>query len=130
MLISSCATTNTSYSIEKEYTSTEDIYSLSIGMSVQEAINALGVDPFDITYNLTNETKVLIWNYKQPYHEVSRDKNDNASLTSGEEKFKGDKKLYVQFRNNKLIRFYSEAGLNESEGFFNSQHMLESINER
>ena len=131
VLISSCGSTNTtSYAIEKEYTSTEDIYSLSIGMSVQEAINALGVDPFDITYNLTNETKVLIWNYKQPYHEVKKDKHDNASLTSGDETFQGDKKLYVQFRNNKLIRFYSEAGLNESEGFFNSQHILESKNER
>ena len=131
LLFTSCGSIgiSTSYSKEKEYTTTEDIYSLAIGMSINQAIAKLGVDPFDITYNLTDETKVLIWNYKQPYHEVKKDKHDTASLTSGVDKFQGDKKLYVQFKNNKLIRFYSEAGLEGSEHLFNSQHLLESINE-
>jgi len=131
LLLTSCGSTgvSNSYSMEKEYTTTEDIYSLAIGMSMNQVITKLGVDPFDITYNLTDEARVLIWNYKQPYHEVKNDKNDASSLTSGVDKFKGDKKLYVHFKNDKLIRFYSEAGLNQSESLFKSQHFIESINE-
>jgi len=131
LILSSCGSTgvSNSYSMEKEYTTTEDIYSLAIGMSMNQVINKLGVDPFDITYNLTDETRVLIWNYKQPYHEVKNDKHDASSLTSGADKFQGDKKLYVHFKNDKLIRFYSEAGLDQSESLFKTQHFLESINE-
>ena len=122
LLLTSCGSiaTSTSYSTEKEYTTTEDIYSLTIGMSINEVINKLGVDPFDITYNLTDETKVLIWNYKQPYHEVKKDKHDTASLTSGVDKFQGDSKLYAQFRNNKLIRFFSKTILSSTKAAISS----------
>ena len=98
-------------------------------MSVSDVISKLGVDPYDITYNLTNNTKTLVWNYKSPHREIKKKKNDKSSLTSGSERFVKDfKELYVSFSNDKLIRFYTSEGQERSEELFIIQHTLENNN--
>ena len=61
LLITSCSTSSSTSTVPvQEFTTTEDIYSLNKGMSVSDVISKLGVDPYDITYNLTNNTKTLV----------------------------------------------------------------------
>jgi len=130
LLITSCSTSYETSSVPvQEFTTTEDIYSLNKGMSVSDVISKLGVDPYDITYNLTNNTKTLVWNYKSPHREIKDKKNDKSSLTSGSERYIKDfKELYVSFSNDKLIRFYTSEGQERSEELFIIQHTLENNN--
>lgn len=130
LLITSCSTSYETSSVPvQEFTTTEDIYSLNKGMSVSDVISKLGVDPYDITYNLTNNTKTLVWNYKSPHREIKNKKNDKSSLTSGSERYIKDfKELYVSFSNDKLIRFYTSEGQERSEELFIIQHTLENNN--
>ena len=130
LLITSCSTSSSTSTVPvQEFTTTEDIYSLNKGMSVSDVISKLGVDPYDITYNLTNNTKTLVWNYKSPHREIKKKKNDKSSLTSGSERFVNDFiELYVSFSNDKLIRFYTSEGQERSEELFIIQHTLENNN--
>jgi PBP1b-binding outer membrane lipoprotein LpoB len=130
LLITSCSTSYEASTVPvQEFTTTEDIYSLNKGMSVSDVISKLGVDPYDITYNLTNNTKTLVWNYKSPHREIKKKKNDKSSLTSGSERYVKDfKELYVSFSNDRLIRFYTSEGQERSEELFIIQHTLEYNN--
>ena len=82
LILSSCGSSD-SLVVKPEYTTTSSIYSLSVGMSEAKVIRELGVDPYDITYNLSENTKVLVWNYKRPYHEIVRNLKGNKCLSLG-----------------------------------------------
>jgi len=97
-------------------------------MSESQVIKKLGLSPYDITYNLSKNTKVLVWKYKRPYHEINRkSKGSKSSLSSGTEKFKDDLKLFAYFTNGELVRFYTDSGKSNSQTLFNNQHNLETI---
>lgn len=124
--LSSCS--SESLVVKPEYTTTESIYALNVGMSESQVIKKLGISPYDIKYNLSDNTKVLIWKYKRPYHEINRkSKGNKSSLSSGSERFKGDLELFATFSNGELIRYYTSSGEKESKGHFNKQHDLETI---
>jgi len=126
LILSSCGSSD-SLVVKPEYTTTSSIYSLSIGMSEAKVIRELGVDPYDITYNLSENTKVLVWNYKRPYHEIVRNlKGNKSTLASGSERFQDELKLYAHFKNGNLVRFYTDSGISKSQKLFNSKHNLES----
>ena len=73
-------------------------------MTEARVIRELGVDPYDITYNMLENTKILVWNYKRPYHEISRKlKGSKSALTSGSERYQDDLKLYAHFKDGTLI---------------------------
>jgi hypothetical protein len=114
--------------VKPEYTTTNSIYSLSVGMSESEVIRKLGLSPYDITYNLSKNTKVLVWKYKRPYHEINKgSKGSKSSLYSGSERFKDDLKLFAHFTKGELVHFYTDSGVSDSQKLFNYQHNLESI---
>ena len=86
------------------------------------------MSPYDITYNLSENTKVLVWNYKRPYHEINRkSKGDKSTLSSGSKRYQDDHKLYAHFTNGVLVRFYTDSGMDNSKKLFNSKHNLEII---
>tara|TARA_B110000196_G_C20769508_1_gene485934 strand:+ start:14 stop:433 length:420 start_codon:yes stop_codon:yes gene_type:complete len=127
IILASCGSTE-SLVVKPEYTTTNSIYSLNVGMSESEVIKKLGLSPYDITYNLSKDTKVLVWKYKRPYHQIKRPlKGAKSSLSSGSERFLDDLKLFVHFTNGKLVRFYTDSGISDSQKLFNAQHNLETI---
>ena len=114
--------------VKPEYTTTNAIYSLNIGMTESQVIQKLEISPYDITYNLSKNTKVLVWQYKRPYHEILRtSKGNKTALSSGSARFKDDLKLYAHFTNGKLMRFYTDSGFSDSQKLFNNQYNLETI---
>lgn len=93
LVFSSCGSSE-SLVVKPEFTTTSSIYSLNVGMSESRVIDELGISPYDITYNLSKNTKVLVWNYKRPYHEINRkSKGNKSSLTSGSKRYQDDLKL-------------------------------------
>ena len=128
-VFSSCGSSD-SLVVKPEFTTTGSIYSLNVGMSESNVINELGMSPYDITYNLSENTKVLVWNYKRPYHEINRkSKGDKSTLSSGSKRYQDDHKLYAHFTNGVLVRFYTDSGMDNSKKLFNSKHNLETITE-
>jgi hypothetical protein len=116
--------------VKPEYTTTDAIYSLNIGMTESQVIKKLGLSPYDITYNLSKDTKVLIWKYKRPYHNILRkSKGDKSALSSGSARYKDDLNCFVHFTNGRLVRFYTDSGRDNSQRLFNHQHNLEAITE-
>ena len=129
ILISSCGPSE-SLVVKPEYTTTDAIYSLNIGMTESQVIKKLGLSPYDITYNLSKDTKVLIWKYRRPYHNIlKKSKGDKSVLSSGSERYKDDLKCFAHFTNGKLVRFYTDSGKDNSQWLFNHQHKLEAITE-
>jgi len=127
IVLASCGSAE-SLVVTPEYTITNSIYSLNVGMSESQVIKRLGLSPYDITYNLSKNTKVLVWKYKRPYHEINRtSKGSKSSLSSGSERFKDDLKLFAHFTNGELVRFYTDSGVSSSQKLFNAQHNLETI---
>jgi hypothetical protein len=125
-MLTSCFSSE-SLVVKPEYTTTNSIYSLNVGMSESQVIKKLGLSPYDITYNLSKDTKVLVWKYKRPYHEINRAaKGNKSSLSSGSEKFKDDLKLFAHFTKGELVRFYTDSGVSDSQKLFNYQYNLES----
>jgi hypothetical protein len=89
-VFSSCGSSD-SLVVKPEFTTTGSIYSLNVGMSESNVISELGMSPYDITYNLSENTKVLVWNYKRPYHEINRkSKGDKSTLSSGSKRYQDD----------------------------------------
>lgn len=126
IVFSSCGSSE-SLVVKPEYTTTSSIYSLNVGMTEARVIRELGVDPYDITYNMSENTKILVWNYKRPYHEISRKlKGSKSALTSGSERYQDDLKLYAHFKDGTLIRYYTDSGMGNSKKLFNSKHNLEN----
>ena len=126
IVLASCGSSE-SLVVKPEYTTTNSIYSLNVGMSESQVIKKLGLSPYDITYNLSKDTKVLVWKYKRPYHEINRAaKGNKSSLSSGSEKFKDDLKLFAHFTKGELVRFYTDSGVSDSQKLFNYQYNLES----
>ena len=127
IVFASCGSSE-SLVVKPEYTTTDLIYSLNVGMSESQVIKKLGLSPYDITYNLSKNTKVLVWKYKRPYHEINRSsKGSKSSLSSGTERFKDDLKLFAYFSDGELVRFYTDSGKSNSQTLFNNQHNLETI---
>ena len=127
LVFSSCGSSE-SLVVKPEFTTTSSIYSLNVGMSESRVIDELGISPYDITYNLSKNTKVLVWNYKRPYHEINRkSKGNKSSLTSGSKRYQDALKLYAHFTDGVLVRFYTDSGMDKSKDLFNSKHNLEEL---
>lgn len=127
LMLASCGPTE-SLVVKPQYTTTNSIYSVNIGMSESEVIKTLGLEPYDITYNLSKNTKVLVWKYKRPYHEITKNsKGKSSSLHSGSERYQDDLKLLAHFSNGRLIRFYTDSGVSDSQKLFNYQYNLKSV---
>ena len=89
--------------IINEFTTTGEIYKLKIGMSEAEVISTLGLQPYEIQYNFEDQTKILMWNYRRPHHEVNRKmKNTESALNIQSEKWQDEEILHVHINNGNL----------------------------
>ena len=103
--LSSCA----ERMVISEFYNNGEIYDLTIGMTEAEVINTLGVQPYEIQYNFQDESKVLMWNYRRPYHQVEREiKTTEAAINIQDPKWDDEEILHVHIENGKLSNYYTK----------------------
>ncbi len=111
--------------IINEFTTTGEIYNLKIGMSEAEVISTLGLSPYEIQYNFEDQTKILMWNYRRPHHEVNRElKNTETALNVQSAKWKDEEILHVHINNGQLSNFYTKSGKSSSKKLINRKFDL------
>jgi len=126
VLFVSLASCSSSKLIINEFTTTGEIYNLRIGMSEAEVISTLGLQPFEMQYNFENQTKILMWNYRRPHHEVNREvKNTQSALNVQNSKFKDEEILHVHISNGNLANFYTKTGKSNSKSLMNKKFSLQ-----
>lgn len=122
--LASCATSSTL--VINEFTTTGEIYKLQIGMTEAEVISTLGVQPYEIQYNFQDQTKILMWNYRRPHHEVDREKRNSAAVLNVQNsKFVDEEVLHVHITDGKLTNFYTDTGKASSKGMINKRFDLQ-----
>jgi hypothetical protein len=125
VLFVSFASCTSSKLIINEFTTTGEIYNLRIGMSEAEVISTLGLQPFELQYNFEDQSKILMWNYRRPHHEVNREvKNTMTALTIQNSKWKDEEILHVHITGGKLANFYTRMGSSNSQGLINDRFEL------
>lgn len=125
VLLTSLASCTSSKLVINEFTTTGEIYKLKIGMTEAEVITTLGVQPYEIYYNFQDQTKILMWNYRRPNHEVDREKkNTEAVLNVQSSKFVDEEILHVHINDGKLTNFYTDTGRASSKGLINKRFDL------
>jgi hypothetical protein len=125
VLFVSFASCTSSKLIINEFTTTGEIYNLRIGMSEAEVISTLGLQPFELQYNFEDQSKILMWNYRRPHHEVNREvKNTMTALTIQNSKWKDEEILHVHMSNGTLANFYTKTGKSNSTNLMNKKFEL------
>jgi outer membrane protein assembly factor BamE (lipoprotein component of BamABCDE complex) len=120
--LASCTSSNITIN---EFTTTGEIYNLKIGMSEAEVITTLGIQPYEIQYNFEDQSKVLLWNYRRPHHEVNRETKNTASVLNIQNpKWKDEEILHVHIDNGKISNFYTKTGRSNSNGLMNKKFDL------
>lgn len=126
LILVSLASCTSSKMIINEFTTTGEIYALKIGMSEAEVITTLGLQPFEIQFNFEDQTKVLLWNYRRPHHEVNRElKNSDNVLNVQNPQWKDEEILHVHITNGELTNFYTRTGRSNSKGLMNDKFELQ-----
>lgn len=94
-------------------TTTENIFNLSVGMSLDDVSRTLKAEPTDIYSNVKEKQKIVVYKYRKNYQEVpTKNKDDENYLRGGKKVFKDEKDLYVVLDSgtNKLLYFVTESG--------------------
>ncbi len=124
--IQSCSKNN--FVVAPPFTNVKKITQLIKGMTFEEVSKTLGIDPYDVVY--TNETESLCYyNYRILDRKIpvlnSTDSQTDSQIDSlnlssdaaqvyGKKFYSEWKKLYVSFKDGKLINFISSTGLSEA----------------
>jgi hypothetical protein len=94
-------------------TTTENIFNLTAGMSLDDVSRTLKADPTDMYSNIKDNQKVVVYKYRKNFQKVPIKKKDNADyLRGGNPVFKQESNLYVilDSKTNKLLYFITESG--------------------
>jgi hypothetical protein len=94
-------------------TTTDNIFRLEEGMTLNEVSTTLSVDPKDVYSNTVNQTKIVVFKYRLNYQEVPlKAKNNEECLRGGKAIYKDESNLYVIFdsKTNKMIYYITDAG--------------------
>ena len=124
--IQSCS--RNTFVVAPPFTNVKKITQLTKGMTFAEVSTTLGIDPYDVVY--TNETESLCYfNYRILDRKIpvlnsidsqTESQIDSLNLSSdaaqvyGKKFYSEWKKLYVSFKDGKLINFISSTGLSEA----------------
>ncbi len=124
--IQSCSRNN--FVVAPPFTNVKKITQLTKGMTIAEVSTTLGIDPYDVVY--TNETESLCYfNYRILDRKIpvlnsidsqTESQIDSLNLSSdvsqvyGKKFYSEWKKLYVSFKEGKLINFITSTGLSEA----------------
>ncbi len=109
-IISSCKSSKV---INNYATTTDNIFSLSVGMSLDDVSRTLKAEPTDLYSNIVNNQKIVIYKYRKNYQEVPTKSKDDASyLRGGKKVYKDENNLYVilDSKTNKLLYFITDSG--------------------
>lgn len=94
-------------------TTTDNIFNLSVGMSLDDVSRTLKCEPTDIYSNIVDNQKIVIYKYRKNYQEVPTKSKDEANyLRGGKKVFKDESNLYVVLdsKTNKLLYFITDSG--------------------
>lgn len=122
----SCLNTQ-AQSITNYCTTTEYIYQLRKGMTLNEVNTLLRVEPKDLYFSAKDGSKIVTYKYKIAYQEVPTDKKDKADyLRGGEGHFKDEATLYVIFdaKTNQMVRYITDSGRASSTKLLRNEQVI------
>lgn len=94
-------------------TTTDNIFNLALGMSLDDVTKTLKAEPTDLYSNIIENQKIVVYKYRKNYQEVSKKAKDDATnLRGGKKVFKDESNLYVVLdsKTNKLLYFITDSG--------------------
>jgi hypothetical protein len=94
-------------------TTTENIFNLTAGMSLDDVSKTLKSEPTDIYSNIVENQKIVVYKYRKNYQLVPVKKKDHVDYLRGEKRiYKDESNLYVVIdsRSNKLLYFITDSG--------------------
>jgi hypothetical protein len=114
-------------SISNYCTTTEYIYQLRKGMTLNEVNTLLRVEPKDLYFSAKDGSKIVTYKYKIAYQEVPTEKKDRADyLRGGEGHYKDEATLYVVFdaKNNQMLRYITDSGRSSSTKLLRNEQVI------
>jgi hypothetical protein len=111
-------------------TTTENIYKLKKGMTLNEVTSALDVEPKDLYFNRNDGSKVVTYKYKVQYQKVPNwFKNREMYLRGNSDYFKSEGTLYVIFnsKDNKMIHYITDSGRKQSKKLLKNKQVLDMM---
>jgi hypothetical protein len=94
-------------------TTTDNIFNLSLGMSLDDVTKTLKAEPTDLYSNIIENQKIVVYKYRKNYQEVStKTKDDATNLRGGKKVYKDENNLYVVLdsKTNTLLYFITDSG--------------------
>lgn len=122
----SCLNTQ-AQSIANYCTTTEYMYQLRKGMTLNEVNTLLRVEPKDLYFSAKDGSKIVTYKYKIAYQEVPTDKKDKADyLRGGEGHYKDEATLYVIFdaKTNQMVRYITDSGRASSTKLLRNEQVI------
>jgi len=116
------------------YTNIERVAQLHNGMSLEQIIANLGIEPFDVYHIQEDGSTVVIFNYRTKeriYKHRAKDKearSNEASQTVGNVYYQTPGKLYLLLTNNKLVSLVSDNGRAQSSYLLVKKNTIQFIN--
>jgi len=114
LTVLTCSISNYKSQVVNNYaTTTEYIFNLSAGMSLDDVSRTLKSEPTDIYSNIVENQKIVVYKYRKNYQEVPTKSKDDANyLRGGKKVFKDESNLYIVLdsKTNKLLYFITDSG--------------------
>ncbi len=111
-------------------TTTENIYKLKKGMTLNEVTSTLDVEPKDLYFNRKDGSKVVTYKYKVQYQKVPKwFKNRELYLRGNSDYFKSEGTLYVilDAQTNKMENYITDSGRKQAKKLFKSKQVIEMM---
>jgi len=108
LLLASCKSAKNNYA-----TTTECIFNLRAGMTLEDVSKTLKSEPTDVYSNIVENQKVIIYKYRKNYQQVPTKKQDAAEyLRGGKSVYKDEANLYIVLdsKTNKMLYFITDSG--------------------
>ena len=81
-----------------EYTTIDKLATINIGMTENEVTTILGIPPYDVYHDVSNNCKVLVWHYRHKHHTIPSSQEDmKSSLKDGRVTYVKTDKVYFNF---------------------------------
>jgi len=114
LTIFTCSIANYKSQVINNYaTTTDNIFNLSSGMSLDDVSRILKSEPTDIYSNIIENQKIVVYKYRKNYQEVPTKSKDDANyLRGGKKLYKDESNLYVVLdsKTNELIYYITDSG--------------------
>jgi hypothetical protein len=109
-IMTSCASSKV---LNNYATTTDNIFNLKEGMTLNEVTTTLNAEPKDVYSNTVNQTKIVVYKYRLSYQEVPlKAKNNQEYLRGGKAVYKDESNIYIIFdaKTNKMVYYITDSG--------------------